>query len=55
MTKKQIITMLVNDQVARGIIKECRAARQIAWRMRTMSKRECEEWLASASKRGLAY
>lgn len=52
MTKKQIIVALVNDQVARGIIDESSAARQIAYRMRTMSKRECEEWLADAVEHG---
>ena len=50
MTRLEMITRCVEDQIARGIVKEENKKRQIALRMkgsgyfRAMSKAECESW-----------
>lgn len=50
MTRLEMITKCVEDQIARGIIKEENRKRQIDLRMkgsgycRALSKAECERW-----------
>lgn len=50
MTRKEMITICVEDQIKRGIIKEENKAHQIKTRLnghgliKAMSKKECEEW-----------
>lgn len=55
MTEKQIITMLVDDQIEQGVATAARRERQIEHRMRDMGERECEEWLADAVAHGFTY
>lgn len=50
MTRKEMITKCVENQIERGIVKPERKAFQIKSRLVgqfAMSKRECEEWYES--------
>lgn len=55
MTKEQIVTLIVNYQVAQGIVAKSDFDRNVAFRMRTMTERQCKGWLANAVKHGFTY
>ena len=50
MTRKEMITACVEDQIARGIVKAENKEKQIKWRLNgyggiaAMSKADCESW-----------
>ena len=50
MTRKEMITACVEDQIARGIVKAENKEKQIKWRLygyagiSAMSKADCESW-----------
>lgn len=46
MTKKEMIIRLIADQIKRGVINAKVRAKQIAWRIKTMTKTEVENWFA---------
>lgn len=50
MTRKELITACVDDQIARGIVNPDNRNKQITWRLKgfagvkAMTKAECESW-----------
>lgn len=46
MTKKEMIIKLIDDQIKRGVINANVRGKQIALRIKTMTKTEVEIWFA---------
>ena len=57
MTRKEMITACVEDQIARGIVKAENKEKQIKWRLNgyggiaAMSKADCESWYKKVFER----
>ena len=57
MTRKEMITACVEDQIARGIVKSENKEKQIKWRLNgyggiaAMSKADCESWYKKVFER----
>lgn len=47
MTKKEMISICLDDQIERGIISKEKKQFHMNYRLKCMTKSECEKWLKS--------